>query len=50
MDCSPYVSAVGTLMYTIVCTILDISQVVEVLSCFMDNIGHEHWDKMKRVL
>ena len=38
----PYASAMGSLMYEMVCTRLDISHVVGVLSRFMSNLGKEH--------
>lgn len=38
----PYASAVGSLMYAMVCTRLDIAQVVGDLSRFMSNPGKEH--------
>eukprot|EP00253_Pinus_taeda_P012544 PITA_12544 len=45
----PYASAVGSLMYAIVCTRLDISHVVGVLSRFMSKPGKEHWTVVKQV-
>ena len=45
----PYASAVGSLMYAMVCTRPEISHVVGVLSRFMSNPGKEHWTKMKQV-
>ena len=38
----PYASAVGSLMYAMVCTRPDITHVVGVLSRFMSNPGKEH--------
>lgn len=35
----PYASAVGSLMYVIVCTRPDISQAVSVVSRYMENPG-----------
>eukprot|EP00253_Pinus_taeda_P034144 PITA_34144 len=49
MSCVPYVSAVGSLMYAMVCTRLDIAHAVGVLSRFMSKPGKEHWTSMKRV-
>ena len=46
----PYTSAVGSLMYAMVCTRPDIAQAVGVLSRFMSNPGKEHWSAVKRVL
>ena len=45
----PYASAVGSLMYAMVCTRLDIAHVVGVLSRFMSKPGKEHWTAVKRV-
>ena len=38
----PYASVVGSLMYAIVCTRLDIAHVVGVVSRFLSNLGKEH--------
>jgi len=45
----PYASAVGSLMYAMVCTRPDIAHAVGVLSRFMSKLGKEHWTAMKRV-
>eukprot|EP00253_Pinus_taeda_P036336 PITA_36336 len=45
----PYASAVGSLMYAMVCTRPDIAHVVGVLSRFMSKPGKEHWTAVKRV-
>eukprot|EP00253_Pinus_taeda_P012410 PITA_12410 len=45
----PYASAVGSLMYAMVCTRLDIAHDVGVLSKFMSKPGKEHWTSVKRV-
>ena len=45
----PYASVVGSLMYAMVCTRLDIAQVVGVLSQFMANPRWVHWDAVKKV-
>ncbi|XP_031261582.1 secreted RxLR effector protein 161-like [Pistacia vera] len=45
-----YASAMGSLMFVVVCTKPDIAQAVEVLSRFMSNLGKEHWSAVKRVL
>jgi len=49
MSCVPYASAVGSLMYAMVCTRPDIEHAVGVLSKFMSKPGKEHWTAMKRV-
>jgi hypothetical protein len=38
----PFASAVGSFMYPMVCTMLDIAQVVGVWNQFMANPRHEH--------
>jgi hypothetical protein len=44
-----YASAVGSLMYAMVCTRLDIAHAVGVLSRYMSKLGKEHWITVKRV-
>ena len=39
----PYSSAVGSLMYAMVCTRHDIAHAVGVVSMYMNNPGKEHW-------
>ena len=46
----PYASAVGSLMYAMICTRPDITQAIGVVSCFMGNPGKEHWNAVKRIL
>eukprot|EP00253_Pinus_taeda_P016903 PITA_16903 len=48
-EVEPYASVVGSLMYAMVCTRLDISHVVVVLSRFMSKPGKENWTIVKRV-
>ena len=45
----PYASVVGSLMYAMVCTRLDIAHEVGVLSMYMSKPGKEHWIEIKRV-
>eukprot|EP00253_Pinus_taeda_P027007 PITA_27007 len=45
----PYASAVGSLMYAMVCTRPNIAHAVGVLSRFMSKPGKEHWTTMSRV-
>jgi len=49
MSCVPYASAVGSLMYVMVYTRLDIAHVVGVLSNFMSKPRNEHWTIVKQV-
>jgi hypothetical protein len=45
----PYPSEVGSLMYAMVCTRLDIVHAVGFLSKYMSKLGKEHWKIVKRV-
>ncbi|KAJ4710008.1 Retrovirus-related Pol polyprotein from transposon TNT 1-94 [Melia azedarach] len=45
----PYASAVGSLMYAMVCTRPDLAQSVSVVSRFMGEPGKEHWQAVKRI-
>ena len=47
MSYVPYVSEVGSLMYSMVCIRPDIAHVVGVLSRFMSKLGKEHWTTVK---
>ena len=46
----PYSSAVGSLMYAMVCTRPDIAHAVGVVSRFLSNPGKEHWEAVKWIL
>nr|KYP42748.1 Retrovirus-related Pol polyprotein from transposon TNT 1-94 [Cajanus cajan] len=46
----PYASAVGSLMYAMICTRPDIAQAVGAVSRFMADPGREHWSIVKRIL
>jgi hypothetical protein len=46
----PYSSAVGSLMYAMVCTRPDIAHAVGVVSRYMNNPGKEHWQAVKWIL
>ena len=43
----PYASAVGSLMYAMVCTRPDIAHAVGFVSKFLSNPGKEHWEGVK---
>ncbi|BBG92530.1 transposable element gene [Prunus dulcis] len=43
----PYASAVGCLMYAIVCIRPDLAQVVSVVSRYMKNLGKQNWNAVK---
>lgn len=46
----PYSSAVGSLMYAMVCTIPDIAQAVGVVSRYLSNPRRKHWEVVKWIL
>ena len=46
----PYASAVGSLMYAMVCTRPDIAHAVGVVSRYMKNPGKEHWMVVKWIV
>jgi len=46
----PYASAVGNLMYVMVCTKPDITQAVGVVSRYISNPEKEHWRAVKWIL
>lgn len=46
----PYASAVGSLMYAMVCTRPDLAYAVGVVSRFLSNPGREHWNAVKWIL
>ncbi|KAH9755120.1 hypothetical protein KPL71_015668 [Citrus sinensis] len=46
----PYASAVGSLMFTMICTRPDIAQAVGAVSRYMTNPLGEHWIAVKRIL
>jgi hypothetical protein len=43
----PYASAVGCLMYAMVCTRPDLAHAVSVVSKYMSNSGKQHWNAVK---
>lgn len=45
-----YSSVVGSLMYTMVCTWLDIAHAMGVVSRYMSNPSMEHWNAIKWIL
>ena len=46
----PYASAVGSLMYAMVCTRLDIAHVVGFISRYTSHSRIEHWNAVKWIL
>nr|CAN68815.1 hypothetical protein VITISV_001087 [Vitis vinifera] len=50
MSKMPYASAIGSLMYAMVCTRSDIAHAVGVVSKFMSRPGKQHWEAIKWIL
>ncbi|KAM1216942.1 hypothetical protein ACFX2J_013172 [Malus domestica] len=50
MSVIPYASAIGSLMYAMICTRLDIAYVVSITNRYQSNPGLEHWAAVKMVL
>jgi len=46
----PYASAVGSLMYAMVCTRSDLSQAVSIISRYMHDPEKGHWEAVKWIL
>jgi hypothetical protein len=46
----PYASAIGSLMYAMVCTRPNIAHVVGAVSRFMTNPGKQHWEAVNWIL
>ena len=47
---TPYASAVGSLIYAMVCTRPDIDHSVGIVSRFHSNLGKQHWMAVKWIL
>ena len=47
MSKAPYASAMGCLMYAMVCTRPDLAQAISAISKFLSNPGRSHWDAVK---
>ena len=47
MSIIPYSSAVGNLIYVMVCTRSDISHAIRIVSKFLANPGKAHWEAVK---
>ena len=43
----PYSSVVGSLMYVMVCTRLDVAHAMGVVSRYMNNLGKYHWKEVQ---
>ncbi|KAM1450369.1 hypothetical protein ACFX2I_037618 [Malus domestica] len=50
MSAIPYASAIGSLMYAMICTRPDIAYVVSITSRYQSNPGSKHWAAVKTLL
>lgn len=50
MSIIPYTSAVGSLMFTIICTHPNLVYVVSLVSRYVVDLGEKHWKVMKFIL
>ncbi|KAM1185452.1 hypothetical protein ACFX2G_015060 [Malus domestica] len=50
MSVIPYASAIGSLMYAMICTRPDIAYAVSITSRYQSNPGSKHWAAIKTVL
>jgi len=46
----PYASAIGSIMYAMICTRLDVSYALSVASRYHNNLGESHWTLVKTIL
>ena len=46
----PYATAVGSLMYAVVCTRSDLSQAVSMVSRYTHDLGKSHWEVVRWIL
>ena len=50
MDMIPYASAIGSIMYVMLCTRPDIAHALSVMSRYQADPGLEHWKAVKCIL
>ena len=46
----PYASAIGSIMYAMLCTRVDIAHALSVTSRFQQDSGESHWSAVKSIL
>ena len=46
----PYANVVGSVMYMMLCTKLDLAHTISVFSRYMENPCRDHWEAMKSLL
>ena len=50
MSVIPYASAIGTIMYAMLCTRPDVNLAVSLVARYQSNPGKEHWTAVKNIL
>ena len=50
MDKIPYASAIGSIMYAMLRTRLDVSYAPSITSIYQKNLGEKHWMAVKNIL
>ena len=50
MKVVPYASAIGSIMYAMLCTRPDVAYAVSLTSRYQHNLGERHWITMKNIL
>ena len=50
MDAIPYASAVGSIMYAMICTRPDVSYALSVTSRYQSDPGESHWTAVKNIM
>ena len=46
----PYASAIGSIMYAMICTRPDVSYALSMTSRYQANLGEDHWIAVKNIL
>ena len=46
----PYASAIGSIMYAMLCTRPDVALALSLVSRFQSNLGRQHWTAVKNIL
>jgi tRNA C32,U32 (ribose-2'-O)-methylase TrmJ len=50
MRAIPYASAIGYIMYAMICTLPDVSYALSTMSRYQSNYGDAHWTIVKNIL
>src|SRR4051812_40730678 len=50
MDKVPYASAIGSIMYAMLCTRPDVAHAISFTSRYQSDLGLEHWKAVKNIL